>query len=62
MNQASSRLTPAHKRLIELVARRAYERLKDRNQRSANDPRLAPDPASQVASGTQEQLRGALGR
>jgi hypothetical protein len=58
MTKPSRSLTPAHKRLIELVARRAYESLRARNQVSANAASLAPEPAPQVASGAQQQLRG----
>lgn len=58
MSKQPSRLTPAHKRLIELVARRAYESLKARNQVSANAPTLAPEPAPRVASGAQQRIRG----
>lgn len=62
MSQPTVRLTPAHKRLIALVARRAYESLKARNQKSANAPTLAPDATGRVASGAEERLRGALRR
>lgn len=41
MNQSSGQLTPAHKRLIELVARRAYESLKASNGQSVS---TTPEP------------------
>lgn len=42
------RLTPAHKQLIALVAKRAYESLKKRNQQASNAASQPQSPSKRI--------------